>query len=80
MNEILHISGNIYSTKKADNVLEIPELGEYFGIMLQINKFIFQRRLLSCLATIMFRGTPCQRKLKGQSSKRQSLRILQRED
>ncbi len=30
MNKILNISGNIYSIKKATQIKEMPELGEFF--------------------------------------------------
>ena len=70
-NEILNISENIGSTKKADHILEIPGLEEFCGYCFKNNTrerelttkrleiIKYQRRLSNCLATVMFRGTPC---------------------
>ena len=65
LNEIPIISGNIDRTKKADHILEIPALGEFCGYFFKnqvevgwrlnaTNKFQDQKRLLICLATVIF--------------------------
>ena len=65
LNEILHISGNIQNTKKADHILEMPRKS-YFVIInstiLQLNEtnlLYDQRRPLFRLASVMLLGTPC---------------------
>ena len=63
--------GNIESTKKADNILEMPRLGVFviinsnmlllkLGLRInEANYFNNQRRPSIRLATVMFCGTPC---------------------
>ena len=50
-------SGNIESTKKEEHILEMSELEMFCGYYLQ--NFKDQRRHSSCLATVIFPGTPC---------------------
>ena len=70
MNEIVNFSGNIESTKTADNILEMPEQGEFRNncfknhackrgrLVNAANNFKDHRRSSSRPGTVMFRGTP----------------------
>ena len=69
LNEIIHIFGNIESTKKADHILEMPrsEVSCKFVSLIRLlklglkintaNYFKDQRRPSISLASVMFRGT-----------------------
>ena len=71
LNEIIHISFDFESTKKADHILEMSRLAVvcYYNFKNFTSKIRLTnkcsklyknlRRLLSRLATVMFRVTPC---------------------
>ena len=44
LNEILYISGNIDNTKKADQILEIPGLYEFFGYCFKYHRVVADYR------------------------------------